>query len=87
MRTEEIIKTAKLVEVLYSIEGGGAGGYGHIVFDDDNVDDADILFCIKEAKDGLYDLSEDVRIASLNALESMLELTIEERKEALYYSL
>lgn len=74
-----------LVNELYETEGGGAGGYGHIVFDDWNVDDSDIKYCLENARSFAYaeHLSENCRQASLIALNAFKELTEPERYSAL----
>ena len=78
-------KTAILIKVLYDSDDGATGGYGHIVFDDDNLETTNIEWCIEEAEKGEYDLSEETRIASINALQSMLKLNIKEREQANNY--
>jgi len=74
-----------LIKELYNSPDGSVGGYGHIVFDDGNIEDETIQWCIEEAKKGQYPYLEDTRIASLNALNAMLLLTEEEREEAFDY--
>lgn len=34
--------------LLYTLDGCGAGGMLHIVLDDNNIDDDDIYYCLKE---------------------------------------
>ena len=60
---------------------GGAGGYGHIVFDDCNTEDGHIDWCIKQAEEKRGILSEETRIASIEALKAFKPLTEEERDE------
>lgn len=81
----KIIKTAKLIKELYVSNDGAVGGYGHIVFDDNNVQTHHVKWCIEVAKRGEYKYSEETKNASLKALESMLVLTEKERKEANAY--
>jgi len=85
MDSNRIKETAELIKKLYDCDDGGVGGYGHIVFDDDNLEDGNIQWCIEEAKKGQYDYSEETRLASLKALESMLLLTEKERIKANKY--
>jgi len=42
----KVIRAYKLIAELYETEGGGCGGVGHIVFDDWNVEDASIDYCL-----------------------------------------
>ena len=79
MKTEAM----KLIKELYNTDDGGVGGYGHIVFDDGNIEDGNIKWCIEESKQNKYnkDLSEETRLASLKALEFFLKLSENERKE------
>ncbi len=81
----KIIKTAQVIADLYNTDDGGAGGYGHIVFDDDNIEKENILWCIEEAKKGEYSCSEETRLASLKALNACLELTEDEVESAITY--
>jgi len=77
-----------LITKLYSTDSGGVGGYGHIVFDDGNLEDEHIEWCIEEAKKGEYkDLSEETRLASLKALEAILLLLLSERERDQVYHL
>ena len=79
MKTEAL----RLIKELYNTNDGGVGGYGHIVFDDGNIENGYIEWCIKEAKENKYkkDLSEETRVASIKALEYFLQLTENEREE------
>jgi len=79
---------AQLVNDLYDTEDGGVGGYGHIVFDDWNLDDGDIDFCLKAANNNEYSshLCEETRRASIKALEAFKALTEDERYSALAIS-
>jgi hypothetical protein len=45
--TQEIVG---LIQEYYSTDGNAAGGYLHIVLDDGNLEDDDIIFCIEQAK-------------------------------------
>jgi hypothetical protein len=82
---EKIMKTEalKLIKELYNTDDGGVGGYGHIVFDDGNIEKVNIEWCIKEAKENKYknNLSEETRLASIRALEFFLKLKDDEREE------
>ncbi len=78
------LETAKrLIDELYETEDGGVGGYGHIVFDDNNIEDPNIDFCLEEAKRGAYQLSDECRQASIKALEFFKTLTEEDREKVL----
>ena len=73
----------KIIE-LYESKNGGLGGYGHIVFDDHNLDTETIEWCILEANKGEYDwLCEDTRQKSLIALKALIPLTEKQRKEVI----
>lgn len=75
----------RLIKELYETPDGGVGGYGHIVFDDDNIDDGFIDGCIEDAILGTNAewLDEETRIASLNALTFFRILTEEQREKVL----
>lgn len=83
----EIIKTANLIKELYDTDDGLVGGYGHIVFDDDNLDDNSVNWCLESAnkKKDVDCLSEQTRIASIKALEAMLKLNEHDREIANNY--
>lgn len=72
----------KIIDLYRSVDGG-AGGYGHIVFDDNNIETANIEWCIKEAERGEYELSEETRLKSIIALKSILPLSEEDRQKAI----
>jgi len=81
-------KVFNLIEKLYNTNDGGCGGYGHIVFDDGNLSDREIKFCIEAAKKRDFEfISEETRLNSLIALKAMLALNDEEREKvySLYY--
>lgn len=75
---EEIREICKLVEILYEDIGEGAGGMLHIVLDDGNIDDDDILWCIeycnREENADRHDKDICLEIA-----RRMLKLSREER--------
>jgi hypothetical protein len=77
--TPEIRRLVKVIERIYSFSG--AGGGLHIVLDDWNIEDGDILWCMQYRPgyrpDGLP-LSERV------CAKILLAMTIEERASALY---
>jgi hypothetical protein len=77
MKTEAL----KLIKELYNTNDGVAGGYGHIVFDDGNIENSNIEYCIEQAKKGNYNYSEETRLASIKALECFLKLSDNEREE------
>lgn len=87
---EKTIKASELIKELYDTEFGGVGRYGHIVFDDWNIDDDNIEWCIENANKGGYwqdendeEGAEETRQASLTALIYFKELSEEERYSAL----
>lgn len=60
------------IDCLYQLEGCGAGGMLHIVTDDDNIEDEDILFCLKECLN--HPEKEEAKIGKL-ICEEMLKLS------------
>jgi hypothetical protein len=81
MISKNIINCCKAVKELYDSEDGSVGGYGHIVFDDGNLEDKNIKYCISEAINNKYkyDICDDTRIKSIIALTLMLSLNYVER--------
>jgi hypothetical protein len=79
----KVIKAVELIEKVYSSPDGGAGGYGHIVLDDWNIEDHSIHFCIEEAEKASYNLSEETRTTCIECLTHFLLLTENERHSAL----
>jgi hypothetical protein len=77
----EIINCCNSVKELYDSKDGSVGGYGHIVFDDGNLEDAHIRHCLYEAINNEYekDICDDTRIKSIIALTLMLSLNYVER--------
>lgn len=61
-------------KLYYGLEGNGAGGILHIVFDDGNVEDSDIKFCIE-----LAERSSDY--IALKLCYDMLSLSVLDRKK------
>lgn len=80
---ERVKHAAELVNELYALEDGGVGGYGHVVFDDWNIEDESIDYCINEANKNTLGWSEETRQASIKALNAFRQLSIEERATAL----
>jgi hypothetical protein len=76
---KNILDCCKLVCELYETVDGGVGGYGHIVFDDGNLDNESILLCIENAENNIFKLSEETRIKSIEALKAILKLSYIER--------
>jgi len=91
----KIIEAAKKIKALYDTDFGGVGGYGHIVFDDDNIETENVEWCISQAKEKTMHsevygacsdwLPEETRLASIEALEFILDFTEKERQEAINY--
>ena len=44
--SEKTLRASAMVTELYKMEWGGAGNVGHIVFDDMNVEDENIDYCL-----------------------------------------
>lgn len=81
---EKTKRAAELIIELYHTEDCGVGGYGHIVFDDLNIEDGNVDWCIEEANKGQYDfIGEEGRQASLKALKYFKNLTEDERMSAI----
>jgi hypothetical protein len=80
---DRVKEAARLVEELYLTESGGVGGYGHIVFDDWNLDC--VASCLHDAENALYkdNLCEETRLASMAALKAFEALSEDERASAL----
>lgn len=79
---DKIKKATALIKDLYTREGCEAGGYGHVVFDDWNIDCVD--FCIEEAKQGAFDFISDYdRDFCIEVLEYFATLTDDEKYTAL----
>ena len=77
---DNVEKAIRLIKKLYNTEGGEAGGYGHVVFDDLNLDC--VQWCIDEI--GKYEgLSEEVEDASKEALKHFITLNEHEMVSAL----
>lgn len=78
----DIEKAIELINTVYETDGGDVGGYGHIVFDDLNIENANILYCLKSAYYSEFSdtISEECRLASIEALEFFLNLTEMERE-------
>lgn len=85
IKNEKTEEAVKLIRKLYATPDGSAGGYGHIVFDDNNVEDRNIDYCLKSAKSDEYGhaISEETRVASIAALNHFSTLTMDERNSAL----
>jgi len=78
---KNIIDCCKFVYELYNSEGGSCGGLGHIVFDDGNLEDEDILWCLKQCEDesNLKYYTLETILKSKQALLKILELKYIER--------
>ena len=80
---ERVNLAIQLIKILYESEHGSCGGVGHIVFDDNNIDDNCIDFCLGEIDK--YDSSEETKEASFIALTYFKRLTEDERESALFF--
>lgn len=65
------------ISSLYNLEGCGSGGLLHILLDDDNYDDDDIAFCLKECL--LHPEREESKLGQLICQE-YLKLSMEQRR-------
>lgn len=81
---ENVINCCKIVKELYETEECSVGGYGHIVFDDGNLEDENILWCIEEAKKNEWNFNNDILKINLLALEEILKLSYLERHYVYY---
>ena len=73
----------KIIE-LYNSPDGGVGGYGHIVFDDDNIETEHVEWCIEEAEKGEYEfIGEETRKKSIVALKAILPLSKDDRQKVI----
>ena len=85
----KVLIAEQLISILYDTMDGGVGGYAHIVTDDDNVEDANVDWCLDQAlqNDAKGDICEETRQASIACLLYLKTLTEKERQEAinLYY--
>jgi hypothetical protein len=80
---EQTQRALELVFKVYATENGGAGGYGHIVFDDTNTDDGYITWCIEEAQRNDMGIPEADVTIQVEALRLFLTLTEDERLSVL----
>lgn len=79
---KKIIDCCKIVSDLYELPFGGTGGLAHIVFDDGNLEEDNILWCLKECENVdkyIKDYPLFVISKSKEALLKMLELKYIER--------
>lgn len=75
--SEHLETVREYIRCLYSLSGCGSGGLLHILLDDDNIDDDDILFCLKECIQ--HPDREESKIGQL-ICEEYLELSMEQRR-------
>lgn len=77
-----IERAKKLITLLYETPDGTVGGYGHVVFDDHNIEDGYINGCIDDAILNRYpdNICSETRFASLAALYCFLGLTLTSRE-------
>jgi hypothetical protein len=79
---DKILDCCKSICELYEMEGGGCGGLGHIVFDDGNLEDNNIIWCLKQCEnltENLKDYKIETILKSKEALLKMLKLNYIER--------
>ena len=81
---DKIEKMVEAIRGMYKMEGNAAGGYGHIVFDDGNIEDNNIEFCLDECEKGEDDyIPESSRLKCIEVLKMFKELSIDERIEVI----
>lgn len=75
----KVIECAELIDKVY--EHAPAGGYGHIVFDDCNIEDHCIDFCLKSLENNDFgdQCSEEEKEVTKKCLLMFKELTEDER--------
>lgn len=85
MNNVKILEAKRYIQELYNTIDGGVGGYGHIVFDDGNIESHFIFECLRNAYNKVNndDICEETRLASISALEMFLLLNEGERELAL----
>lgn len=84
INNDKTIEAARLINLLYFHDGCSVGGYGHIVFDDWNIEDGHIDFCISQAKEGAFDfIDKEATDFNIKTLEYFKTLTEDERYSAL----
>ena len=76
---DKIDKAVRLISVVYRYNA--AGGYGHIVFDDGNLADRYIDFCLGMCKDNENNHIPEQLKAEVEALEFLKTLTMSERNK------
>ena len=77
--SKKVIDCCKSVYELYETEDGGCGGYGHIVFDDGNLELDSIDFCIQKIYQNPFVYCQNTLNKSLEALIKIKELSLIER--------
>lgn len=81
---DKISYVNKLVKLLYKDLGECTGGSLHIVLDDGNLTDEDLLWCRKRILNGEAYIKEDNYIC-LEIIRCMLDMTMEQRR-LVYFS-
>ena len=78
---KNILDCCEVVNQLYDMPKGATGGLGHIVFDEGNLEDEDILLCLKDCEnnDNLQVYSIETILKSKEALLKILKLKYIER--------
>jgi hypothetical protein len=78
---KNILDCCEIVNQLYDMPRGATGGLGHIVFDEGNLEDEDILFCLEDCKnyDNLQHYPIETILKSQDCLLKILELKYIER--------
>ena len=74
---------AKMIHVLYELDGCLCGGKCHIVTDDNNIRNSDLEFVIEECNNDIHAIDSELSRA---ICEAMLQMTIEQRI-ILFYSI
>ena len=81
--TPYIMDAVNKIKILYATESGELGGYGHIVFDDWNLEDHSIRSSIDSAFNCEYKKLEASKWEAVNALVAIYRLSEQERYSAM----
>ena len=85
-RRKRIIELSELIKKVFDTPTCENGGYAHAVIDDGNTEDHSVDFALKRAQESsIPGVTEDGRTASIECLLFMVEMSDDERNEALYH--
>ena len=74
-------EAARLIENVYVYHG--AGGYGHIVLDDWNLEDDNVEWCLGRVEENEWGYDKKELEVTKKCLETLLQMSEEERASAL----